>query len=96
MSRGASAGHWRGYKKRVGCMAGRRGRETWRRARVRTRQSTAGARKADLIRRSHGAEREKGTCGSYGSILAKRARKIEREREISGRSNWCRQVGSTG
>jgi hypothetical protein len=37
MSRGASAGHWRGYKKRVGCVAGRRGRETWRRARVRTR-----------------------------------------------------------
>jgi hypothetical protein len=25
MRRGVSAGHWRGYKKRVGCVGGRRG-----------------------------------------------------------------------
>jgi hypothetical protein len=42
------AGHWRGSKKGVGRVGGRRGQETRRRARVRTRWSTAGARKADL------------------------------------------------
>jgi hypothetical protein len=35
------AGHWRGYKKRVGRVGERRGRETRRCARVRMRQSTA-------------------------------------------------------
>jgi hypothetical protein len=81
MRRGASAGHWRGSKKGVGRVGGRRGRETRRRARVRTRRSTAGAGKADLTRQAHGAEREKGTHGSNGSALANRARETERERE---------------
>jgi hypothetical protein len=58
-----------------------RGRETRRRAQVRTRRSTAGAGKADLTRQAHGAEREKGTHGSNGSALANRAHEIERERE---------------
>jgi hypothetical protein len=46
-------------------MGGRRGRETRRRARVRTRWSTAGARKADLT------GRVKGKCalGPFLSIL---------------------------
>jgi hypothetical protein len=35
----------------------------------------------------------KGDARGNGSALANRARKIERE---SGRSNWRRQVGSTG
>jgi hypothetical protein len=34
------AGHRRGYKKRVGRVGGRRGRETRRRTRVRMRRST--------------------------------------------------------
>jgi hypothetical protein len=38
-------GHWRGSKKGAGRVGGRRGRETRRRARVRTRRSTAGAGK---------------------------------------------------
>jgi hypothetical protein len=41
----------------------------------------AGARKADLTRRAHGAEREKGTRGSNGSALANRARETHTERE---------------
>jgi hypothetical protein len=56
MRQGASAGHWRGSKKGVGRVGGRHGRETRRRERVRTRWSTAGARKADLTGRVHGAK----------------------------------------
>jgi hypothetical protein len=81
MRRGVSAGHWRGSKKVVGQVGGRRGRETRRRARVRMRWSTAGARKVDLTGRVHGAERIKGTHGGNGSALANRARETERERE---------------
>jgi hypothetical protein len=62
-------------------VGGRRGRETRRRARVRTRWSTTGARKADLTRQAHGAERERGTHGGNGSALANRARETERGRE---------------
>jgi hypothetical protein len=76
-------------------MGRRRGREIWRRARVRTRWSTAGARKAELAGLAHGAEREKGTRGATARRLANRARETERGR-ASGRSNWRRQVGSTG
>jgi hypothetical protein len=62
-------------------VGGRRGRETRRRARVRTHQSTARAGKAELTKQAHGAEREKGTRGGNGSALANRARETERERE---------------
>jgi hypothetical protein len=62
-------------------VGGRRGRETRRRARVRTRRSTARAGKAKLTRQAHGAEREKGTRGGNGSALANRARETERESE---------------
>ena len=67
--------------KGAGRVGGRRGRETRRRARVRTRRSTAGAGKADLTGRVHGVEREKGTHGGNGSTLENRAREIEREIE---------------
>jgi hypothetical protein len=63
-------------------VGGRRGRETRRRSRVRTRRSTASAEKAELTREAHDAEREKGTRGGNGSALANRARETEREREI--------------
>jgi hypothetical protein len=81
MKRRASAGHWRGSKKGVGRVGGRRGRETRRRAQVRTLWSTADARKAELTRQAHDREREKGTCGVNGSALANRARETERGRE---------------
>jgi hypothetical protein len=74
----------------------RRGRETRRRARVRTRQSTTIAGKAKLTRQAHGAEREKGTRGGNDLALANRARETERERERMGKGNWRRQVGPTG
>ena len=79
--RGVRTGHWRGYMKGAGRVGGRRGRETRRRARVRTRWSTAGARKAELTGLAHGTEGEKGTRGATTWRLAIRARENERERE---------------
>jgi hypothetical protein len=68
------------YKKRVGCVGGRRGRETRRRARVRTRWSTAGARKADLTGLAHAVEREKGSARQWlGGWRTGPARQRERE-----------------
>jgi hypothetical protein len=87
-----------GSKKGVGCVGGRRGRETRRRAWVRTRRSTASAKKAELTRQAHDTERENRTCGGNGSALANWARETERERERerTGEGNWHRQVGPTG
>jgi hypothetical protein len=59
-------GHWRGSKKGAGHVGGRRGREIRRRARVRTRRSTASAEGAELTGQAHGAQREKGTRGGNG------------------------------
>jgi hypothetical protein len=87
LRRGACAGHWRGSKKGAGCVGGRRGREIRRRARVRTRRSTASADVAELTGQAHGAEREKGTRGGNGSALANRARGIERG------SAWVKKTG---
>jgi hypothetical protein len=70
-------------------VGGRRGRETWQRARVRTRWSTVGARKAELTRQVHGAERVKGMRGGNGSALANQARETGRER-----ANGRRKTGA--
>jgi hypothetical protein len=83
------AGHWRGSKKGARRVGGRRGRETRRRARVRTRWSTAGVRKADLTRQAHGVEREKGACGGqrFGTCEPgprDREREVERAVEVTG------------
>jgi hypothetical protein len=48
MRRGACAGYWRSSKKGAGRVGGRRGREIPRRARGRTRRSTASAKGAKL------------------------------------------------
>jgi hypothetical protein len=77
MRRGVSAGHWWGSKKGAGHVGERRGREIRRRARVRTRRSTA--RGADLTGQAHGVEREKGTHGAMAQQLANRDRETERE-----------------
>jgi hypothetical protein len=58
MRQGVCAGHWWGSKKGAGYVGGRRGREIRRRARVRTRRSTASAEGAELTEQAHGAERE--------------------------------------
>jgi hypothetical protein len=84
MRRGVCAGHWQGFKKGAGRMGGCRVRETRRRARVRTRRSTASAKKAELTRQAHSAEREKGTRGATARQLANRAREVERERAGEG------------
>jgi hypothetical protein len=67
--RGVCAGHWRGSKKGAGRVGVRRGREIRRRARVRTRRSTAIAEGAKLTRQAHGAEREeRGTRGTGSAV----------------------------
>jgi hypothetical protein len=97
MRRGANAGHWRGSKKGVGRVSKRRGRETRRRARVRMRRSTTSAKKAELTRQAHGAEREKRTRGCNGSALANWARGTEREREREReRANGRRKLAPIG
>jgi hypothetical protein len=73
--RGALAGS----KKGAGRVGGHRGRETRRRARVRTRRSTARVRGAELTGQAHSAEKEKGTRGATARQLANRAREAERE-----------------
>jgi hypothetical protein len=96
MRQGASVGHWQGSKKGIGRVGGRRGWETRRRARVCTRWSTAGARKAELTGLAHGAERVKGTRGATARRLANRARETEREGERAGEVTGADRVGSTG
>jgi hypothetical protein len=59
MRQGSEYGRWRGSKRELGRVGGRRGREFQRRARVRTRRSTAGAGRAKLRERVHDVEREK-------------------------------------
>jgi hypothetical protein len=82
MRRGACAGHWRGSKKGAGRVGGRRGREIWRRARVRTRRSTTSEGKAELTRQAHGAEREeRGSRGNDSAISVLGPRDRERESE---------------
>jgi hypothetical protein len=81
MRRGVCAGDRRGSKKGAGRVGGRRGREIRRHAQVRTRRSTASAKKAELTRQVHSAEREKGTRGATARQLANRAREAERESE---------------
>jgi hypothetical protein len=96
MRRGVSAGHWRGSMKGARHVGGRRGREIRRRARVRTRRSTASAEGAELIGLAHNAERErKGCVGVKVQRLANRVRETERERERAGEGNWRRQIGPT-
>jgi hypothetical protein len=80
-------GHWQGSKKGVGRVGGRRGRETRRRARVRTRRSTAGAKGAELTGRVHGAEREERGMQGNGSTTGDLGPR-DRERERAGEGNW--------
>jgi hypothetical protein len=58
MRRGVCTGHRRGSKKGARRVGGRRGQEIRRRARVRTRRSTASAEGAELTGQAHSAERE--------------------------------------
>jgi hypothetical protein len=64
MRRGSECGHWRASKKGAGRVGRRHGREIRRRARVRTRWSTASAGRAELTGRVHGTQREKGCTGN--------------------------------
>jgi hypothetical protein len=92
MRQGASAGHWWGSKKGVGCMGGRRGRETRRCARVCMRRSTASAKKAELTRQAHAAEREKEDArGQQLGTSEPGPRDTERER-----ANGRRKLAPTG
>jgi hypothetical protein len=75
------AGHWWGSIKGAGHVGGRRGREIRRRARVRTRRSTASVEKAELTGRVHDAEREeRGARGNGSTTGGPGPRDRERER----------------
>jgi hypothetical protein len=78
MRRGVCVGHWQGSKKGAGCVGGHRGQEIRRRARVRTRRSTASTEGVELTGLAHGAEREEGTRGATAWRLVNRARETER------------------
>jgi hypothetical protein len=53
--------------KGAGRVGGHRGREIWRRARVRTRRSTASVEGAELTGQAHDAEREERGAGGNDS-----------------------------
>jgi hypothetical protein len=91
MRRGSECGHWRGSKRGAGCVGGHRGREIRRRARVRTRWSTASAGRAELTWRVHDVEREK---GARGQRLSAWQRGPARQRE-EGRAR-AKQLAPTG
>jgi hypothetical protein len=93
MRRGASAGHWRGSKKGVGRVGGRRGREIQRRARVRTRRSTVSAEGAELTGRVHDAER--GERDMRGNGLATGG-PGPRDKERDRGSVWGRKLAPIG
>jgi hypothetical protein len=85
------AGHRWGYKKRVGHVGGRSGRETRRRARVRMRRSTAtrgeaGADKAGPRHRERkvGAQGQRFGTGELGLRNREREREGERAGEVTG------------
>jgi hypothetical protein len=79
------AGHWWGSKKGDGCVGGRRGREIQRRARVRTRRSTASEEGAKLTGQAHSAEREeKGYAGQrLGDWRSGTVRQSERGSDLA-------------
>jgi hypothetical protein len=91
MRRGSECGRWRGSKRELGRVGERCGGEFWRRARVRTRRSTA---RAELIGRVHGVEREREKRGAWAMAqrLAERAREIERE-EGCARAKQLASIG---
>jgi hypothetical protein len=61
-------------------VGGRRGREIRRRARVRTRRSTASAEGAELTRRPTAQRDKKGACGATTRQLAIWARETKRDK----------------
>jgi hypothetical protein len=95
MRRGSECRHWWGSKKGAGRVGGRRGREIRRRARMRTRRSTAGTGSADLTGRSTAQWERKGVLGTTAQLLANRAREAERG-GARGWRNRRRQVGPSG
>jgi hypothetical protein len=83
------AGHWRGSKKGDGHVGGRRGRETRRRARVRTRRSTmtrgeGGADRAGPRRRERGQGRAGNSSMTGNPGPRDRERKRARGRRKTG------------
>jgi hypothetical protein len=74
----------------------RRGRETRRRAQVRTRWSTAGARNAKLIGWPTAQREKRGTLRATARRLAIRARETEREGERAGEVTGTDRLGPLG
>jgi hypothetical protein len=88
-------GHWQGSKKGARRVGGRRGREIQRRARVRTRWSTASAEKAELTGQAHGAEREERGVRGNGSATGDLGPQ-DRERERAGKKTGAGRSAPLG
>jgi hypothetical protein len=85
MRRGRVRGTGWALRRELGAWAGVVGREIRRRARVRTRRSTAGAGRAELTGRVHGAEKEKrDTRGNDSATGEPGPRGREREEKRTG------------
>jgi hypothetical protein len=90
MRRGVCAGHWQGSKKGDGCVVGRRGREIRRRARVRTRRSTASAEGAELTGQAHDTEREERGARGNGSTTGDPGPRYRERGGANGRRKLAR------
>jgi hypothetical protein len=95
LRRGSECGHERGSK-RAGAWAERLGQGSRRRARVRTRWSTAGEGRAELTGEAHNADRENECAGVTVQRLTARAREAERGEGCAEGRNWRRQPSPTG
>jgi hypothetical protein len=95
MRRGSECGHWRGSKRELGCVGGRRGREFRRRARVRTGQQLSAWQRGPARQRGkRGTEGE--TTGANRSAPADRERERARERKLplTGESHLSGDAGA--
>jgi hypothetical protein len=83
-----------GAQKGAGAWAERRGRGSWQRARVRTRLSTAGTGRAELIGKAHGAEKERRGARGNGSKTSELGPRGRERREAHGRGKLPLTGGS--
>jgi hypothetical protein len=94
--RGVCTGHWRGFMKGTGHVDERRGQETRRRARVRTRRSTASAKGAELTGLAHGTEREERGAWGNGSATGDSGPQDREKESARAKENWRRQISPSG
>jgi hypothetical protein len=89
MRRGSECGRWRGSKRELGHVGGRRGQEFRRRAHalVHDGRGEGGTDREGPQRRERKGER---ACGTMAQRLVERAREAEREERRGGENDWRR------